>query len=136
MAFQTVQRALILFVLLVALLPMSQSAAQDKLRALQRERVETLSKLASYLEESYKSGATGLEQLLEARQRVAKAELALCQTNAERIAVRERVVQETKEYESRISGTVEVGGKPVGELLKAKARRLKAEIALEQEKSR
>jgi hypothetical protein len=136
MAFQTVQRALVVFVLLVTLLPMSQSAAQDKLKALQRERVETLTKLASYLEESYKTGATGLEQLLEARQRVAKAELALCETSAERIAVRERVVQEAKEYESRISGTVDAGGRPIGDLLKAKARRLKAEIALEQERSR
>ena len=136
MALRTIRQAFIGFILLVTLLPLRPSAAQDKVKALQKERLETLNALASYVEASYKSGAVGFDELISARQKVAKAELVLCETNAERIAVREKIAELSKAYESFMKRAVESGVLPQDVLLKARAKRLQAEIAFEQEKSK
>jgi len=62
---------------------------------------------------------------------VRHAELDLCDTSKERVAVLEKMLAEAKDYEKTIFQQVESGGAQASTALKAKVSRLDVEIALE-----
>jgi outer membrane protein TolC len=73
---------------------------------------------------------------VEARRRLFKAELELCESDKERVAVHEKIVQLEKESEKVVEKRVEAGRVPTYELLAARVNRLEAEIALERAKAK
>ena len=127
--------AVIVAVLLSASAHARADEASPRVQTLLKERLATIQEIAAYSETAYKSGAIALSEVLKARERVADAELDLCETNAERIKAQEKLLELAKNYEeyvTRIRGTGEIHP---ADVLEARAKRLKTEIALERLKA-
>ena len=65
-----------------------------------------------------------------------KAQLDLCDTNAERVAVLERMLAQARDYEKIAAERVKAAATPTTTLLKAKLSRLDVEVALERAKDK
>lgn len=109
-----------------------------KLKGLLKERLAALQDVVSELMKAYENGAPSisLAQVLEAKQAVLDAELDQCDTDKERIAVLEKTLALAKEYERITKAQVSAGGTHVGVAIKARAKRLEVEIALERVKGK
>jgi len=106
-----------------------------KVQALLRERVATLEELAAYFEKLYKAGEVPIAVLLKAKQDVVEAELDLCETNAERIKVQEKLLALAQQTEDYFKQGTKIGAAQASDVLKARADRLKIEIALQRLKA-
>ena len=111
-------------------------AKDTKVKALLKERHATLQAIASQTTEQYKAGAASVLQLAEANRAARNAELDLCDTDQERVAVLEKMLAEAKEYEKRAEQQHQAGSIPFTAALKARADRLEVEIALERAKGK
>jgi hypothetical protein len=106
-----------------------------RLKELLKERLAALKLVAAAATAQRKiDPAFNLNQLIEANQAVHQAELELCETDKDRIAVLEKALLEAKEMEKAVERLVEAGQAAVWEPQKAKAARLAVEIALERAK--
>jgi hypothetical protein len=110
--------------------------APSKLDELRKERLTILREIAKQVAQSYKSGTGSSDEMQDAMRRVFEAELDLCTTDKERVAVLEKAVAEAKKWEDVATKIVEAGQAPARTGLKARANRLQAEIALERLRSK
>ena len=85
---------------------------------------------------AHQNGDTSIEGVVEANQVVGKAQLDLCETNAERVAVLERMLAQAKDFEKSVAELVKVAATPKTTLLKARLSRLDIEVALERAKEK
>jgi hypothetical protein len=116
--------------------PGGKADKEDKVRTLLKERLAVLKEMAAQVHERFKAGASSSAEVMRANQEVYKAELELCETPKERVAVLEKNLDATKVLEDHVAQLVKAGAVPTAELLRAKANRLEAEIALEREKAK
>ena len=119
----------------VGLLSVSNSTYADekdsKVKALLKDRLAVLQQVVDLVSVAYRGGAVPLPKVIEAQQAASKAEFALCETDAERIAVLEKrlaLAKQQVEIVQRMVGSAEVD---TTDLLKARAKQLKIEVALE-----
>lgn len=108
----------------------------SKLKALLKEKLAVAQEVLAIVTEARRNGDTSIEAVVEVNQVVAKAELDLCDTNAERVAVLERMLTQAKDYEKRVAELVKAEAGPKTTLLKARLIRLDAEVALERAKEK
>jgi RNA polymerase sigma factor (sigma-70 family) len=112
------------------------AGTNPKLRALLKERLDTLQKMADRVILLGKNGAASQGEVREANLRVYKAELDLCETTEERIGVLAKIARLHKETERQVSELHKRGAASQGEVLEATVSRLEAEIAVEREKAK
>ena len=110
----------------------AQAAPGGKVRELQEQRLATLRNLVTITSDHYKSGLASFGELASARRARDTAELELCSSAKERIAILERTVDDAKALEEQQSRLVANKLAPETSLLRAKAERLQQEILLEQ----
>jgi RNA polymerase sigma factor (sigma-70 family) len=110
----------------------AQAPGESKVRTLLKERLDLLKKIAAALEKVYeRSGTVKLEELAQAKIAVLKAELELCQSARERVAIHEKMVALTEDLVRFAESRYQSGQLPVWELLQARVNRLDAQIELE-----
>jgi hypothetical protein len=111
-------------------------SGETKVRALLKERAETLKQIVEEIEKAHKAkGALSMDDVLQARLAYYHAELDLCDTDKERIPVLEKMLGLAKESERMVSSRFEMGAVPHTAVLAARVNRLEAEIALERAKA-
>jgi hypothetical protein len=142
--------ALILTVMAATLL-MSPASPQDRVnqsrkeqieesakrvKELQKERIATLKEMADLIAEMAKNARAPHEEVYEARLLVLKAELDAAEKESDRIMLYKKIVDELKEFETFADKRVKFARVSTSSVLKAKARRLEAEIDLERAKAK
>jgi hypothetical protein len=110
--------------------------ADAKLNKLLKERLAALRALADQTTKDYKAGQVSFDRVHHATKAVLHAELELCDSDRERIAVLEKLVAQAKANEQHATERYKSGAAPASDALMAAAGRLEAEIALEQAKSK
>lgn len=114
----------------------ADEAKASKLKVLLKQKLLIVQEFASQMNELHRVGDTSFAQVHEATQAVRNAELELCDTSQERVAVLEKMLAEAKDCENQITRLVESGGGvSPGAVAKAKVNRLDVEIALERAKA-
>ena len=108
----------------------------SKLKALLKEKLAVAQEALAIVTKAHQNGDTSIEGVVEANQVVGKAQLDLCETNAERVAVLERMLAQTKNFEKSVAELVKVAAAPKTTLLKARLSRLDVEVALERAKEK
>ena len=108
----------------------------SKLKALLKEKLAVAQEALAIVKKAHQNGDTSIEGVVEANQIVGKAELDLCDTNAERVAVLERMLAQTKDFEKSVTELVKAAAAPKTTLLKARLNRLDVEVALERAKEK
>jgi RNA polymerase sigma factor (sigma-70 family) len=116
--------------------PEGPAGEGPKVRALLKERLETLRKIADRVQQLYQEKVASPELVRQANLRVYKAELDLCDTTKERIAVLVKILQVYKDMEDHANELVTQGVASQHTVLEARVNRLEAEIALEREKAK
>ena len=131
----------------VAMLPMPPASAQDKgeasssqetekstdkVKELQQERIATLKAVAEMETLLYQRSKTSLEDVHEAKVLVCEAELDAAEKESDRITVLQNLVEVLKQYEELAKVRKQNAQGTEAAVLKAKARRLQAEIRLKQ----
>ena len=114
----------------------ADEAKDSKLKDLLKERLLILQEVASRRTKAHQDGQISLAQVYEANQAVRNAELDLCDTSQERVAVLEQMLAEAKGFEKNITLEMKSGGVSTNGALKAKLSRLDVEIALERAKGK
>ena len=108
--------------------------AQEK--TLMQQRLEALKEAVELQEQMMQMGiAPDSKALRDAQVEALAAELELCSTRSERIGVLKRNLEALQKYEKLALARFKTGSSPANETLRAKADRLKAEIALERAKA-
>jgi hypothetical protein len=111
-------------------------SGETKVRALLKERAETLKQIVEEIEKAHKAkGALSMDDVLQARLAYYHAELDLCDTDKERIPVLDKMLGLAKESERMVSSRFDMGAVPHTAVLAARVNRLEAEIALERAKA-
>jgi RNA polymerase sigma factor (sigma-70 family) len=105
-------------------------------KELLKQRLAMAKEMAAQFEKGYQMGTVSLTQLLQAKDAVLKAELDLCESDKERVAVLEKMVASAKMSEETAAAMVQSGQASPTSLLEAKLKRLEAEIALERAKQK
>jgi RNA polymerase sigma factor (sigma-70 family) len=113
-----------------------RASNNPRLRALLEERLDSLRKMAAQVKQLHKANAASQGTVREANLRVYQAELDLCDTTGERIAVLEKIARLYKEAEDHVSELQKQSAASQGEVLEARIKRLEAEIAVEREKAK
>jgi hypothetical protein len=108
----------------------------SKLKELLKEKVAALKEAAALAEKAHQSGAAPLEQVQQANRAVLDAELELCDTDKERVAVLEKIVALTKQQEEQAREAEKKSSLPATAVIAARVRRIDAEIVLERAKVR
>ncbi len=108
----------------------------SKLRGLLKERLEAVRKLADGVKRLHKQGAVTQEAVRQADVRVYKAELDLCDTPKERIAVLEKIAKVYEEVEDQLTAHAKQGAASSESVIEAKLNRLEAQIAVERERAK
>jgi hypothetical protein len=114
----------------------AQSSRSGRVRDLQEQRLDTLRNLVKVTSEHYKSGQASSADLWSATRARDEAEMDLCTSSAERIAILERIVAEAKALEEQDARLVTNKLMSRTVLLKATADRLEQEILLESAKAK
>lgn len=110
----------------------AQVSQNSKVRDLQQQRLSTLRDLVRITREHYDNGEVSSDELISATRQEMEAELDLCASNKERIAVLERVLAGAKALEEQAAKLAANKLLSKRSLLKATADRLQQEILLEQ----
>lgn len=105
-----------------------------KVTELQKERIATLKALADISTKLFQSGSGSFEAALEAKVLVFEAELDAAEKDPERLTLCKHLVDALKECEELAKERVKTARGTEAAVLKVKARRLEAEIHLEQAK--
>ncbi len=108
--------------------------SETKINALLQERLKTAQIVVDMVKKQYATGTVSTEDMQRAYLRFHKAELDLCDTDKDRVAIHEKIVKIMKEQEDRAQALVNAGTATTSEMLDAKLNRLEAEIALERAK--
>ncbi len=108
----------------------------DKLQQLLEERAKLADEAYQACVVFYQAGTRTHEELLSASNNLAEAKLALCKTKAERIAIREKQIERTKDFEAHLKALAAVFAKggEADTVARAGVSRVNAEIALELER--
>jgi hypothetical protein len=114
----------------------AQTKQSSRVRELEEQRLVTLSNLVEITSERVKNGELSSDELLTATRARDEAELALCTSDAERIAVLEKIVEEAKTIEEQDAKLVANKAMSRRMLLKATADRLEQQIRLESAKAK
>lgn len=114
----------------------AEQANDSKLKELLQAKLSILQEIASQRTKAHQGGHISFAQVYEANQAVRNAELDLCDTNKERVAVLEKMLADAKDYEGNLAQEVKAATVPTSALLKAKVSRLDVEIALERAKTK
>lgn len=114
----------------------AQASPGDKLHDLQEQQLATLRKLADMSIERFKNGQMNADELRSAFKAKEEAELELCTSVQERVAVFEKAVTEAKLVEDQETKLAALKLGSETSLLKARAERLHQEILLEQTKAK
>src|SRR5262249_17036657 len=80
--------------------PTGRASGESKIRALLKDKLATVKEIVAEQEKSFQAGKVSTEDVLQAKLSVLKAELDLCESDKEGVAVHERIVALTKELES------------------------------------
>lgn len=113
------------------------SAAEPKesnVNKLLQERLAVLKEFAALTRKAHESGYVPVTSVHDANEAVFRAELDLAETVESRIAILEKLLAEAKLHEEHVSLMSKAGSGQAFMVLRAKAHRLDAEIALEREK--
>jgi membrane fusion protein (multidrug efflux system) len=110
--------------------PLQESAT--KVKELRKERLAVLKELTDQLTRQYQTGRVEIDELLEARVQLLHAQLDAAEKQSERLALYKNLVDELKQAEKIAQGRLEAARGTMASVLKIKARRLEAEIHLEQ----
>jgi RNA polymerase sigma factor (sigma-70 family) len=108
----------------------------SRLRGLLKERLEAVQKLADRVNELHKQGAATQDEVRQADLRVYKAELDLCDTTKERVAVLEKIAKVYEEIEGHTAALAKQGAASSEAVTEAKLSRLEAQIAVERERAK
>ena len=108
----------------------------EKINELLKERLATVKKLAEITQAAYQQGRATIAEVTQANALLLKAELELCQSNKERLAVHERALALAKDYEKAATQLYKTGRATQASMLAATANRLEAEIAYERAKAK
>lgn len=114
----------------------TQVAATLKVKQLQAERLAALKDLVEVTDVLYRKARAEAGSAYEARLQLLNAEVDLAESDAERIKFYENFVNVMKEYEDYAIARKQAARGTEIDILKAKAARLEAEIALEKVKSK
>lgn len=104
----------------------------DKVKELQKERIATLKTVAEMETWLHKKGMASPEAVVEARVLVCEAELIAAEKDSDRITLLQNLVEVLKEHEELAKARKMAAEGTEVSVLKVKARRLEAEIRLEQ----
>lgn len=124
------------FILLFSRRVEAQTNQGNKLHDLQEQRLGAFRKLVDISTERFKNGQMNADELHSAIKAKEEAELALCTSTQERVAVFEKAVAEAKLLEDQEAKLAASKLLPETSLLKATAERLQQEILLEQASSK
>jgi outer membrane protein TolC len=125
-------RRLVWTALVIALvLPTALPTDEGKVKQLQKDRLAVLTRIVDGKERAYRHGEVSLSDYSSAYQQMFEAELAICDNDAERIKVREKMLERAKADEELASRGVRAGEATEWDRLAVVARRLAIEIALE-----
>ncbi len=109
----------------------AQVARLAKIQELLQARLAITKELASLAANAHRAGEAPIEHVFQANQAVLKAQLDLCESNKERIAIMERFVELARDQEEHAVKSYKTGRATASAPLNAKVVRLEAEIALE-----
>lgn len=109
----------------------AQEAEPSKLKTLLAERHSILKEVAAQISRAHKAGGVPITQVHEANQAMYEAELDLCDTIEERVAVLKKMLAAARDYERLVAKEVGAGEASTIATLRAKASRLEIEVALE-----
>lgn len=129
---QILSTLLISYLFLHSVRAAAQVSQSSKVRNLQEQRLATLRDLVTITREHYNNGEVSSDELLSATRQEMEAELDLCASNKERIAVLERVLAGARALEEQAGKLAANKLLSKRSLLKATADRLQQEILLEQ----
>ena len=104
---------------------------RSKLQSLQRDLIDTLAAVRSSLEQERQSGFVTSSDVLRENIELLGAELDAQETDADRLVVLERIADQYKEIETNAAEAAQRAPSSPSVLLRPKADRLKAEIAVE-----
>lgn len=111
-----------------------RDASSPKVQRLQEERIAVLKELTDTVAALSGSGRAPYEDVLEAERLLAEAQLEAAATDQQRVELCAKLVDVLKRFEAHAEAQVLAARASQTSVLKAKARRLKAEIRLEQAK--
>jgi hypothetical protein len=106
----------------------------SKLKELQKERLATTREFARLVGQRFKNRDGTLEEMMEATRILLEAELDVCDSDKERIAILEKFLGAARENERIATNLNKAGQGRESTALKAKTDRLQVEIALERAK--
>jgi hypothetical protein len=109
---------------------MDESA--KKIKALQQERIATLQQVVEQLTVMYQSGRVEFDEVVDAQLTLLEAELATAEKVTDRVTLYKNMVDLLKKDEALADARVQSARGTQPAALKIKARRLEAEIHLEQ----
>lgn len=109
-------------------------APAQKIKDLQKERIETLEKLVDQLNKLAQASRVEFGEVLEARLQLFQARLDGAEKIADRVTICKEAIEALKKYEEVASAQFRVGRTTESTGLKIRARRLEVEIQLEQMK--
>lgn len=108
---------------------------KDRMKALLKERVSTAKEIYELLLEKYKIGGGNIGSVHRAKMAWLNARLSVAETRPERLKIFEELLAEAKDWEQSAVKNLDTGAGLQIEVLTAKAERIEAEIALEEEKA-
>jgi outer membrane protein TolC len=116
--------------------PPDGAGKAPRVRALLKDKLATMREIVAWIEKSHQVGRASDEEVLQAKLAVLQAELELAESDRERVTVLEKVVAVQKEIETIVQTHFKAARAGQIDVLRAKANRLDAEIALERAKAK
>lgn len=107
----------------------------NRIKELKKERIAALKSVAELMTNLYQRGSGTIDDVFEAKLQALNAEADAAETAQDRIKFYENIVDLSKQYEELAIASREAARGTHATVLKMKARRLEAEITLEQAKA-
>lgn len=109
----------------------AEQRKEARIKTLLKERYSTLKKIEDEVTAMYRKGKASPSEVAEAKRAARNAELDLCETDAERVAVLEKMLAESKDNKKLAEAGFHAAKLLHSAVLKATTDRLEVEIALE-----
>jgi outer membrane protein TolC len=116
--------------------PSAEAGTTETVRALLKDKLATLRELVPMLEERHRAGIVSIDKVSQAKIEVLKTELELTESAKEQVKLHEKIVAVAKEVEEALKARLASGLIEPMQVLRAKANRLDAEIALERARAK
>jgi hypothetical protein len=110
--------------------------AKDKINNIRRARLGTLEEIYELLRTAQPKGGATLNDVRDARVAVLNARLDLGESSDDRVKILQELVTETRGWEDETNRAAEAGKGTRIDAVRAKLRRVDAELALAQEKAK